>query len=84
VSLLLEYEQVIKRQAERLQITTEDADRFVAALCARMQLSPVWFRWRPGLRDAKDDHVLELAVASGSQFIITYKRPTSPVPSSSE
>jgi len=29
--------------------------------------------WRPFLRDAKDDFVLELAIESNSKYIITYK-----------
>ena len=35
-------------------------------------MQDVHFLWRPFLRDPDDDMVLEGAVASGSQFIITH------------
>lgn len=31
-----------------------------------------FFLWRPSLSDPKDDMVLELAVASRAQYIVTY------------
>jgi predicted nucleic acid-binding protein len=34
----------------------------------------VFFLWRPTLPDPADDSVLELAVASGSDFIVTYNK----------
>lgn len=33
---------------------------------------PIFFLWRPFLRDPKDDMILELAVKAGCEFIITY------------
>jgi predicted nucleic acid-binding protein len=35
-------------------------------------LQDVHFLWRPFLRDPDDDMVLECAVASGSQYIVTH------------
>ena len=32
----------------------------------------IYFLWRPYLSDPKDDHLLELAVASGAGLIITH------------
>ena len=32
----------------------------------------IYFLWRPYLSDPKDDHILELAVASGTKTIVTY------------
>lgn len=32
------------------------------------------FSWRPFLRDPKDDMVLELAIAAGCEFIVTFNR----------
>ena len=34
----------------------------------------IYYLWRPFLRDPKDDMVLELAVASNANSIITYNR----------
>jgi hypothetical protein len=33
---------------------------------------PIFFLWRPFLKDPKDDHVLELAVEAGCDYIITF------------
>ncbi len=32
----------------------------------------IYFLWRPYLSDPKDDHILELAVASETKTIVTY------------
>ncbi|MEE8329879.1 MAG: PIN domain-containing protein [Thermodesulfovibrionia bacterium] len=32
----------------------------------------MYFLWRPYLSDPKDDHILELAVASETKTIVTY------------
>jgi hypothetical protein len=33
---------------------------------------PIYFRWRPKLPDADDDHVLELAIAGGVEHLVTH------------
>jgi len=43
--------------------------RYLASIA---HLQDVHFLWRPFLRDPDDDMVLECAVASGSQFIVTH------------
>lgn len=45
---------------------------FVRYLASVAHLQDVHFLWRPFLRDPGDDMVLECAVASGSQFIVTH------------
>ena len=45
---------------------------FVRYLASVAHLQDVHFLWRPFLRDPDDDMVLECAVASGSQFIVTH------------
>ena len=32
----------------------------------------IYFLWRPHLPDPKDDHLLELAIASGTKLIVTH------------
>ncbi len=44
--------------------------RYLASLA---HLQDVHYLWRPFLRDPDDDMVLECAVASGSQYIVTHK-----------
>ena len=45
---------------------------FLRYLASIAHLQDVHFLWRPFLRDPDDDMVLECAVASGSQFIVTH------------
>ncbi|AVZ80160.1 hypothetical protein C3497_12540 [Zoogloeaceae bacteirum Par-f-2] len=43
--------------------------RYLASIA---QLQDVHYLWRPFLRDPDDDMVLECAVASGSQYLVTH------------
>jgi len=43
-------------------------------LCQVALRREIFFLWRPFLKDPKDDLVLELAVESECEFIITYNR----------
>lgn len=72
VPLVLEYEDVLKRQGTDLGLTRDDADRLVDYWCSVAHLQEIHFLWRPVLRDPKDDHVLELAVEAGSKGIVTH------------
>lgn len=72
VSLLLEYEATLLRHAEELSIETEDALELVDYMCGVASAHEIFFLWRPFLRDAGDDHVLEVAVAAGSDAIVTH------------
>lgn len=46
--------------------------RFLRYLAANGQTQDIFFLWRPFLRDAKDDMVLELAIAAGCAAIVTF------------
>lgn len=70
VPLLFEYEDVLRRD-EMLSGET-DVDDVLDSFCHVSHLQQVHFLWRPWLKDPKDDMVLELAVASGSQYIVTF------------
>jgi predicted nucleic acid-binding protein len=74
VTLALEYEEVGKRVAGELGIPTSAIDDIVDMLCARSQRHGIPFRLRPTVRDLDDDFVLELAVASRSDFLVTHNR----------
>jgi predicted nucleic acid-binding protein len=41
-------------------------------LCSVARRQSIFFLWRPQLRDPGDDMVLELAVAAGCRFIVTF------------
>ena len=44
----------------------------VRYLCSVAHLQKIFFLWRPGPPDPKDDMVLELAVASRARYIVTF------------
>ena len=50
--------------------THQESDKPPYQTAARWQA--VYFRWRPNLPDADDDHVLELAIAGGVEHLVTH------------
>ncbi len=74
VPLMLEYEAVLKRP-QHLQasgLTVDDVEIVLDQLAASMQPVDLFFLWRPLLRDAEDDMVLETAVNGGADAIVTF------------
>jgi putative PIN family toxin of toxin-antitoxin system len=74
VPLVLEYETIARRQARALGLDSETIDDILDYLCQVALRREIFFLWRPFLKDPKDDLVLELAVESECEFIITYNR----------
>lgn len=74
VALLLEYEDVAKRNLDEINLTIEDVDVLLDYLCSVAALQEIHYVWRPQLRDPGDEMVLELAVAAGCQAIITFNQ----------
>lgn len=70
--LLFEYEDVLKRHQELLSFDNSKIETVLDNICAFAQHQKVYFLWRPYLPDAKDDLVLELAVASNVSTIVTH------------
>jgi len=73
-AVVLEYEDVLLRQAPRLGYTSEDVRDFVDFVVSASRCVPIHFRWRPFLHDAGDECFLELAVAAGATAIVTYNK----------
>lgn len=74
VPLVLEYESVAKRLIGKTKLKKKDIDDIVDYICTVAQQWKIFYLWRPYLKDPKDDLVLELAVTSKSNFIITYNK----------
>jgi len=72
VPLVLEYEDAAKKLLEDIPLTEQDVDDILDYLCAVAQRHKIFYLWRPFLKDAKDDMVLELAVTADCDFIVTY------------
>ena len=72
VALALEYEDVLKRPALNPNLTVQEVDDILDFLCQNASLREIFYLWRPTLRDPKDDFVLELAVESNCDYIVTF------------
>ena len=72
VPLVLEYEAVLFRQARTLGLSRRDVGDVLDYLCSVAHRQPIFFLWRPRLRDPNDDMVLEVAVAAGCRYIVTF------------
>lgn len=72
VALVLEYEDVLKRSEINLHLTHQEIDDVLNFLCQNANLHEIFYLWRPTLRDPKDDFVLELAVESNCDYIVTF------------
>ena len=72
IPLVLEYEDAAKRLIGDSPLNEQDIDAVIDYLCSVAHLREIYFLWRPFLRDPKDDMVLELAVTSQCDYIVTY------------
>ena len=74
VPLFVEYEEVVHRPEHLLgaQVSPEEADKFLDVLAALIEPVETFFMWRPQLRDADDEMVLETAVNGRAQAIVTF------------
>ena len=72
VPLILEYEDVAKRQSCAIGLSHKYIDDIVDYLCQVGDCRPVYFLWRPFLKDPEDDMVLELAVEATCDYIVTF------------
>jgi predicted nucleic acid-binding protein len=71
-TLLFEYEDILKRNQIVLGLSDEEIEKILDYLCLQSEHQKVYFLWRPRLSDPKDDHLLELAVASGTRLIVSH------------
>ncbi len=72
VPLVLEYEAVLKRRARSVGLMHQDVDALLDYLCRVGHHQAVYFLWRPILRHPRDDMVLEAAVESQSDYLVTF------------
>lgn len=72
VPLVLEYEAVGRRHQDAAGLSDGDLDAVLDYLCSVADRRRIHYLWRPVLRDAKDDMVLEVAVHAGATFIVTF------------
>jgi len=70
--LIFEYEDVLRRKRPDLKLTDKQVDIILDNLCDLGEFQKIYFLWRPFLKDPKDDHILEVAVASQTGTIATH------------
>lgn len=73
-ALFLEYEEVLKRPEHLLahKLSSGQVDVYLAALALLCHPVDLHFSWRPQLRDAADEMVLEAAVNGRANAIVTF------------
>jgi len=71
-ALLFEYEDVLKRNQEILNLSSQSIEKILDNLCLLSDHQRIYYLWRPRLTDPGDDLVLELAVASGIKYVVTF------------
>jgi putative PIN family toxin of toxin-antitoxin system len=72
VALLLEYEEILKRESGVLGISFEEVDTIVNALANVGNRRAIPYSWRPLSHDADDDFLVELALNIRADHVITY------------
>jgi putative PIN family toxin of toxin-antitoxin system len=72
VPLVVEYEDVLARQAPNLTLSQRDVGDLLDYICSVARRQSIFFLWRPLLTDPKDDMVAEVAVAAQCDAIVTF------------
>jgi predicted nucleic acid-binding protein len=70
--LLFEYEEVLRRQAQALNLSPADVDQILNAVSARCEEWPLSHSWQPILQDPDDEPLVQLAAESGARLITTH------------
>lgn len=71
-ALVLEYEATCMKSLPALNLTADDVKELLDYFCRMGKLAAVRFRVRPSLPDPNDELVLEAAIATGSEWIVTH------------
>ncbi|MBL1213337.1 MAG: putative toxin-antitoxin system toxin component, PIN family [Ignavibacteriae bacterium] len=74
VPLILEYEDAVKRNSSDIKLSSTEIDDVLDYICLIGNQRKIFYLWRPFLKDSKDDMVLEIAVESNSDFIISFNK----------
>lgn len=73
-ALFREYESVMQRKKiqKLTPLTLLEQNELFEAYLSTCQWNEIYYLWRPNLKDEDDNFVVELAVASGSEALVTY------------
>ncbi len=72
-ALFLEYEDVVHRPSiiEQSRLSKTEIGDLLDAFASVCAWTAIYYQWRPNLIDEADNHLLELAIASGAEAIVT-------------
>jgi len=75
-ALYWEYEHLLQRKnvIERSPLTETEMAALLDAFISVCLWTPLYYLWRPNLRDEGDNHVLELAVGGNASAIVTHNK----------
>ena len=71
-ALVLEYEATCMKSLSALNLTADDVQELLDYFCHVGKLASIRFRVRPSVADPDDELVLEAAIATGSEWIVTH------------
>jgi len=73
VALMTEYEDVLSRTDLFTRCRLDDVERneLLDIFLSVCHWTRIYFGWRPNLQDEGDNHLIELAVAGGAEYILT-------------
>jgi putative PIN family toxin of toxin-antitoxin system len=73
VALLAEYEEIMSRSVlfSRSRLNAGERDELLDSYLSTCHWVRIYFGWRPNLRDEGDNHLVELAVAGGAEYLVT-------------
>jgi len=73
VALFAEMEDVLSHEHlfQSSKLTQAERQELFAAFLSVTQWVPIYYTWRPNLRDEADNHVVDLAVAGNAEYIVT-------------
>lgn len=72
VPLALEYEEVLLQHREAAGWSRRETLAFLGLLLGKAQRHEVYYLWRGHAEDPEDAHVLEAAVASDTEYLVTF------------
>lgn len=72
--LFLEYLEKVHKHGSSLGYEKQGLDDFLDYICSVAVERKTFFSWRPFLPDPEDEFILDLAIASNADYIITYNK----------
>ena len=73
-TLVFEYEEILKREQQQIDLNNEDIDNIINGICHLDNHHEIFYIWRPLAKDKDDDFLIDLAFKCQANFIISYNQ----------